>query len=48
VLTNFLSAGESRASGVKKQGELRAIPYVRAWDEKYKDQGLEVIGEYAP
>ena len=23
---------------------LRAIPYVRAWAEKYKDQGLVVIG----
>jgi cytochrome c biogenesis protein CcdA/thiol-disulfide isomerase/thioredoxin len=27
---------------------LRAIPYVRAWWEKYKDQGLVVIGVHAP
>ena len=27
---------------------LRAIPYVRAWAEKYKDQGLIVIGVHAP
>jgi cytochrome c biogenesis protein CcdA/thiol-disulfide isomerase/thioredoxin len=27
---------------------LRAIPYVRAWSEKYKDQGLVVIGVHAP
>lgn len=27
---------------------LRAIPYVRAWAEKYKDQGLVVIGVHAP
>jgi cytochrome c biogenesis protein CcdA/thiol-disulfide isomerase/thioredoxin len=27
---------------------LRAIPYVRAWAEKYKDQGLVVIGIHAP
>jgi cytochrome c biogenesis protein CcdA/thiol-disulfide isomerase/thioredoxin len=27
---------------------LRAIPYVRAWDEKYRDQGLVVIGVHAP
>jgi cytochrome c biogenesis protein CcdA/thiol-disulfide isomerase/thioredoxin len=26
----------------------RAIPYVRAWAEKYKDQGLVVIGVHAP
>jgi hypothetical protein len=24
------------------------IPYVRAWAEKYKDQGLVVIGVHAP
>jgi cytochrome c biogenesis protein CcdA/thiol-disulfide isomerase/thioredoxin len=27
---------------------LRAIPYVRAWASKYKDQGLVVIGVHAP
>jgi cytochrome c biogenesis protein CcdA/thiol-disulfide isomerase/thioredoxin len=27
---------------------LRAMPYVRAWAEKYKDQGLVVIGVHAP
>jgi thiol-disulfide isomerase/thioredoxin len=26
----------------------RLAPYVRAWDEKYKDQGLVVIGAHAP
>ncbi len=27
---------------------IRAIPYVRAWAEKYKDQGLVVIGVHSP
>lgn len=27
---------------------IRAIPYVRAWAEKYKDQGLVVIGVHTP
>jgi cytochrome c biogenesis protein CcdA/thiol-disulfide isomerase/thioredoxin len=27
---------------------LRALPYVNAWAEKYKDQGLVVIGVHAP
>ncbi len=27
---------------------LRALPYVRAWAEKYRDQGLVVIGVHAP
>ena len=27
---------------------MRAIPYVKAWAEKYKDQGLVVIGVHAP
>ncbi len=27
---------------------LRAIPYVEAWAQKYKDQGLVVIGVHAP
>ena len=26
----------------------RQLPYVRAWHEKYKDQGLLVIGVHAP
>jgi cytochrome c biogenesis protein CcdA/thiol-disulfide isomerase/thioredoxin len=27
---------------------LRAIPYIRAWADKYKDKGLVVIGVHAP
>jgi hypothetical protein len=27
---------------------LRQLPYVRAWAEKYKDQGLVVIGIHTP
>jgi len=27
---------------------LRTLPYVRAWHEKYRDQGLAVIGVHAP
>jgi cytochrome c biogenesis protein CcdA/thiol-disulfide isomerase/thioredoxin len=27
---------------------IRAIPYVRAWAERYRDQGLVVIGVHAP
>ena len=27
---------------------LRQLPYVRAWSEKYKDQGLVVIGVHTP
>ena len=27
---------------------LRQLPYVRAWAEKYKDQGLVVIGVHSP
>jgi thiol-disulfide isomerase/thioredoxin len=27
---------------------LRTLPYVRAWDEKYRDQGLVVIGVHTP
>src|SRR5437660_8868150 len=27
---------------------LRSLPYIRAWAEKYKDQGLMVIGVHAP
>jgi len=30
------------------QGGLRAIPYVKAWAEKYKDKGLVVIGIHSP
>ncbi|WP_245319247.1 thioredoxin family protein [Mesorhizobium temperatum] len=27
---------------------LRTLPYVRAWEEKYRDQGLVVIGVHSP
>jgi thiol-disulfide isomerase/thioredoxin len=27
---------------------IRTLPYVRAWDQKYRDQGLVVIGVHAP
>ena len=27
---------------------IRTIPYIRAWAEKYRDQGLRVIGVHAP
>src|SRR5262249_21899631 len=27
---------------------LRTVPYVRAWDEKYRDHGLVVIGAHSP
>ena len=27
---------------------IRTLPYVRAWSEKYKDQGLVVIGVHTP
>jgi thiol-disulfide isomerase/thioredoxin len=27
---------------------LRSLPYVRAWDEKYRDKGLVVIGVHTP
>src|SRR5215218_394178 len=27
---------------------LRTLPYVRAWDEKYKEQGLAVVGVHTP
>jgi cytochrome c biogenesis protein CcdA/thiol-disulfide isomerase/thioredoxin len=27
---------------------LRALPYVRAWDERYRDDGLVIIGVHAP
>ena len=27
---------------------IRSIPYVRAWDEKYRDDGLVIIGVHAP
>lgn len=27
---------------------LRSLPYVKAWAEKYHDQGLVVIGVHAP
>jgi len=27
---------------------LRTLPYVRAWDQKYRDRGLTVVGAHAP
>ncbi len=27
---------------------LRTLPYIRAWSEKYRDQGLVVIGVHSP
>jgi thiol-disulfide isomerase/thioredoxin len=27
---------------------LRTLPYIRAWDEKYRDQGLVVLGVHTP
>jgi thiol-disulfide isomerase/thioredoxin len=27
---------------------LRTLPYLRAWDQKYRNQGLVVIGIHAP
>jgi len=30
--------------GALQRNWLRTLPYVRAWAEKYKDQGLVVIG----
>jgi thiol-disulfide isomerase/thioredoxin len=27
---------------------LRTLPYVRAWDERYRDRGLVVVGPHAP
>jgi len=27
---------------------IRTLPYVRAWDEKYRDQGLVVLGVHSP
>ena len=27
---------------------LRTLPYVRAWDEKYRDKGLVVVGVHTP
>jgi hypothetical protein len=27
---------------------LRTLPYVRAWDERYRDEGLAVIGAHSP
>jgi thiol-disulfide isomerase/thioredoxin len=27
---------------------IRTLPYVRAWDQKYRDQGLVVIGVHSP
>jgi thiol-disulfide isomerase/thioredoxin len=27
---------------------IRTLPYIRAWDKKYRDHGLIVIGVHAP
>jgi cytochrome c biogenesis protein CcdA/thiol-disulfide isomerase/thioredoxin len=27
---------------------IRTFPYLKAWDEKYRDQGLEIIGVHSP
>jgi thiol-disulfide isomerase/thioredoxin len=27
---------------------LRALPYLKAWNERYKDKGLVVVGVHAP
>src|SRR5262249_48721231 len=52
--------GGTDAGGSKRQGPgcrflayscsncLRSLPYARAWYEKYKDQGLVVIGVHTP
>ena len=58
--TEWLNSSELTADGLKGKvvlvdfwtysciNCLRAIPYVRAWAEKYKDQGLVVIGVHTP
>ena len=55
VNTNALTAATLRGRVVLVQfwtftcvNWLRTLPYVRAWAEKYKDQGLIVIGAHAP
>ena len=27
---------------------IRTLPYLKAWDEKYRDEGLEIVGVHAP
>ena len=31
-----------------RPNSLRTLPYLRAWDERYRDQGLRVIGVHSP
>ena len=31
-----------------KRGDSRTLPYVRAWAEKYRNHGVEVIGVHTP
>src|ERR1700722_8110483 len=58
--TAWLNSGPLTAAGLRGKVVLvefwtyscinwrRQLPYVRAWAEKYKDQGLVVIGVHAP
>ena len=58
--TGWLNSQPLTAAGLRRQvvlvdfwtytciNWLRQLPYVRAWAEKYKDQGLVVIGVHAP
>jgi len=60
VATTWLSSPPLTAAGLRGKvvlvnfwtytciNSLRALPYVRAWANKYKDQGLVVIGVQAP
>jgi thiol-disulfide isomerase/thioredoxin len=31
-----------------RPNSIRTLPYLRAWDERYRDQGLRVIGVHSP
>ena len=58
--TGWLNAQPLTAAGLRRKvvlvqfwtytciNWLRTLPYVRAWAEKYKDQGLVVIGVHSP
>ncbi len=58
--TRWLNSAPLTAAGLREQvvlidfctytciNWLRTLPYVRAWAEKYKDQGLVVIGVHTP
>jgi len=58
--TEWLNSGPLTAAGLRGKvvlvdfwtysciNWLRSLPYVRAWAEKYKDQGLVVIGVHTP